>query len=54
MHRFVTTLGATAVAFLAAGLLLAPIPPLAKEPPVLPGISPEKVADYVHAIIQAD
>lgn len=54
MHRFVTTLGATAVAFLAAGLLLGPIPPLAKEPPVLPGISPEKVADYVHAIIQAD
>ena len=54
MHHFVTTLGATAVAFLAAGLLLAPIPPLAKEPPVLPGISPEKVADYVHAIIQAD
>ena len=54
MHRFVTTLGATAVAFLVAGLLLAPIPPLAKEPPVLPGISPEKVADYVHAIIRAD
>ncbi len=54
MHHFVTTLGATAVAFLVAGILLAPIPPLAKEPPVLPGISPEKVADYVHAIIQAD
>ncbi|MCS6292815.1 MAG: DUF3365 domain-containing protein [Nitrospira sp.] len=54
MHRFVTTLGATAVASLVAGLLLAPIPPLAKESPVLPGISPEKVADYVHAIIQAD
>jgi hypothetical protein len=54
MHRFVTTLGATAVAFLVAGFLLAPIPPLAKEPPILPGISPEKVADYVHAIVQAD
>lgn len=54
MHHFVTTLGTTAVAFLVAGILLAPIPPLAKEPPVLPGISPEKVADYVHAIIQAD
>lgn len=54
MHRFVTTLGATAVASLVAGLLLAPIPPLAKESPVLPGISPEKVADYVHAIVQAD
>ena len=54
MHRFVTTLGATAVAFLVAGLLLAPIPPLAKESPALPGISPEKVADYVHAIVQAD
>jgi len=54
MHRFVTTLGAAAVAFLVAGLLLPPIPPLAKEPPILPGISPEKVADYVHAIVQAD
>jgi len=54
MHRFVTTLGTTAVTLLVAGLLLAPIPPLAKEPPILPGISPEKVADYVHAIIQAD
>ena len=54
MHRFVTTLGATAVAFLVAGFLLSPIPPLAKEPPILPGISPEKVADYVHAIVQAD
>ena len=53
MHRIVATLGATAVAFLVAGLLLAPVPPLAKEPPP-PGISPEKVADYVHAIIQAD
>jgi len=54
MHRFVATLGATASAFLAAGLLLAPMPPLAKEPPILPGIPPEKVADYVHAIVQAD
>jgi hypothetical protein len=54
MHRFVSTLGATAVASLVAGLLLTPIPPLAKESPVLPGISPEKVADYVHAIVQAD
>ena len=54
MHRFVTTLGTTAVAFLVAGLLLTPMLPLAKEPPILPGISPEKVADYVHAIVQAD
>ena len=54
MHRFVATLGATAVAVLVAGFLLAPIPPLAKEPPIPQGISPEKVADYVHAIIQAD
>jgi len=54
MHRFDTTLGATAVAFLVAGFLLAPIPPQAKEPPIMPGISPEKVADYVHAIVQAD
>lgn len=54
MHRFVTTLGATAVAFLVAGLLLTPIPPLAKEPSIPQGISPEKVADYVHAIVQAD
>ncbi len=54
MHRFVTTLGATAVAFLVAGLTLAPILPLAKEPPILQGISPEKVADYVHAVVQAD
>ncbi len=30
------------------------MPPLAKEPPIPPGISPEKVADYVHAIVQAD
>ena len=54
MHRFVATLGTTAVAFLVAGLLLTPMLPLAKEPPILPGISPEKVADYVHAIVQAD
>ncbi len=54
MHRFVTTLGTTAVALLVAGLLLAPSPPQAKESSILPGISPEKVADYVHAIIQAD
>jgi len=54
MHRFVATLGATAVAVLVAGFLLAPIPPLAKEPPIPQGISPEKVADYVHAIVQAD
>lgn len=54
MDRIVAALGATTIAFLAAGLLLAPAPPLAKEPPVLQGIPPEKVADYVHAIIQAD
>jgi len=54
MHRFVATLGATAVAVLVAGFLLAPIPPLAKAPPIPQGISPEKVADYVHAIVQAD
>ncbi|MCC6140138.1 MAG: DUF3365 domain-containing protein [Nitrospira sp.] len=51
MHRFIATLGATAGAFLVAGLTLAP---LAKEPPALQGIPPEKVADYVHAIVQAD
>jgi hypothetical protein len=54
MYRFLATLGATAVALLVAGLLLPPIPPLAKEPPIPQGISPDKVADYVHAIVQAD
>jgi len=54
MDRFRTAVGITAVTLLVTGLLLAPIPPLAKEPTILPGISPEKVADYVHAIIQAD
>jgi hypothetical protein len=54
MDRFRTAVGITAVTLLVTGFLVAPIPPLAKEPPILPGISPEKVADYVHAIIQAD
>jgi hypothetical protein len=54
MDRFRTAVGITAVTLLVTGSLVAPIPPLAKEPPILPGISPEKVADYVHAIIQAD
>lgn len=54
MDRFHTAVGVAAVAFLVVGLMLAPIPPLAKEPPILQGISPEKVADYVHAIVQAD
>lgn len=54
MDRFHTAVGVAAVTLLIAGILPAPIPPLAKEPPVLPGISPEKVADYVHAILQAD
>jgi len=54
MHRFIATLGVTAGAFLVASLMPTPLPPLAKEPPILQGISPEKVADYVHAIVQAD
>lgn len=54
MDRFHTAVGIAAVTLLVTGILLAPVPPLAKEPPILPGISPEKVADYVHAIVQAD
>lgn len=54
MHRFAATLGTTVGTFLIAGLALAPLPPLAKEPPPPQGIPPEKVADYVYAIVQAD
>lgn len=54
MDRFHTTLGTAAVTFVIGGLLLSPLLPLAKGPSGTQGIPPEKVADYVHAIVQAD
>lgn len=49
-----TALGAATLALLIGGLLVTPLPPEAKEPPDVQGIPPEKVAAYLHAIIQAD
>ncbi len=49
-----TALGAAAVTFVIGSLVGTPFAPLAKEPPGVQGISPEKVADYVYAILQAD
>lgn len=54
MDRFRTALGAAAVTIMIGSLLAIPFSPSAKEPPAAQGISPEKVADYVHAIVQAD
>jgi len=49
-----TALGAAAVTLVIGGLLATPFSPLAKESPGAQGIPPEKVAEYVHAIVQAD
>ncbi|HSN03381.1 MAG TPA: DUF3365 domain-containing protein, partial [Nitrospira sp.] len=49
-----TTLGTAAVTLVIGTLLATPFSPLAKEPPGVQGIPPEKVADYVQAILQAD
>lgn len=54
MDRIRAALGSAAVTLVIGGLLATPFAPLAKEPPHAQGIPPEKVADYVHAIIQAD
>lgn len=54
MDRIHTAFGAAAVAFVIGSLLATSFPPLAKEPPLGPGIPPDRVADYVHAIVQAD
>ena len=54
MDRFRTAFGAAILTVLTGSLLVTPLPPLAKEPPNEPGIAPAKVADYVHAILQAD
>lgn len=54
MDRFRTALGAAAVTIMIGSLLAIPFSPSAKEPPAAQGIPPEKVADYVHAIVQAD
>ncbi|MGA6826872.1 Tll0287-like domain-containing protein [Nitrospira sp. NS4] len=54
MDRVNTTLGAAAVTLVIGALLATPFSPLAKEPPGAQGIPPEKVADYVQAILQAD
>ena len=54
MDRFHAALGAASLTLVIGGLVAAPFSPLAKEPPGTQGISAEKVADYVHAIVQAD
>lgn len=47
-------LTATAAALIAITLGNIGYSPWAKEPPAPIGISPDKVADYVHAVLQAD
>lgn len=45
---------ATLALLIIGGLWVGASPPFAKDGPSTPGISPEKVADYVHAVLEAD
>ncbi|MGQ0665645.1 MAG: c-type heme family protein, partial [Nitrospiraceae bacterium] len=54
MDNIRITLRAATLALLIGGLSGAASLPLAKESPGTAGIPPEKVADYVHAVIEAD
>ena len=54
MDTFRVTLRAAAIAFLLAGLWGGAALHAAKENPPIGGISPERVADYVHAVLEAD
>lgn len=54
MDTFRVTLRAATIAFLLGGLWGGAALPAAKENPSIGSISPEKVADYVHAVLEAD
>lgn len=54
MKHLSIALATTAVALAAGALGDGGHPPWAKEQPASIGISPNKVADYVHAVLQAD
>ena len=54
MHRANVSFYAAALTVLISGLWWGPSGLSAKEPPGSPGIPPEKVAAYVHAVIKAD
>jgi Protein of unknown function (DUF3365) len=54
MDRFRVTCLAAAIAFLSIGLWWGVLASAAKDEPKIAGISPEKVAGFVHAVLQAD
>ena len=55
MDRFRFALRAASLTLLLLGWLwMGAAPPFAKEQTSMPGIPPEKVADYVHAVLEAD
>lgn len=54
MDTFRVTLRAATIAFLVGGLWGGAALPAAKENPSIGSISPERVADYVHAVLEAD
>lgn len=54
MDTFRITLRAATIAFLLGGLWGGAALPAAKENPSTGSISPERVADYVHAVLEAD
>ena len=54
MDTFRVTFGAATIAFILGGLWGGASLPSAKEPPSIGSISPERVADYVHAVLEAD
>ncbi|MBH0192658.1 MAG: DUF3365 domain-containing protein [Nitrospira sp.] len=54
MDTFRVTLRAATIAFLLGGLWGVASLPAAKENPSISSISPERVADYVHAVLEAD
>lgn len=54
MDTFRVTLRAATIAFLLGGLWGGAALPAAKENPSIGSISPERVADYVHAVLEAD
>lgn len=54
MEHSRTALASTAIALVVSALVLGGPTLWAKDSPAPAGIAPEKVADYVHAILQAD
>ena len=54
MERIRTALATTAVALVLSALVTSEPALWAKDAPASTGIPPEKVADYVHAVLQAD